>query len=300
MPHPLGELLLLIPPARDACRPDELRQLEDALRTHGVTARQVPLTGNPDDVVRRELKDGARFVALCGSQRALTEIAPAIIEAGDQVTLGLYPGSTQNDFACTFGLRTNPLAAAMFLAREGTEFRTDVGVVTTRGHDGAQRSHYLLNDAVVGLGAVAAARAERLHRLGRVGPLLGWWATLASYRRSHVDVDMVFAEWHDRATQVRIANGQFAHGGLHISPVALPDDGVWDIQVWHGPRHLPFTLQPKMLLTDHLPHRHISQWRQKRVEVSGPRPLPVAIDDRFVGTTPATFELLPKALRIKV
>ena len=111
---------------------------------------------------------------------------------------------------------------------------------------------------------------------------------------------MVFAQWHDRAVQVRISNGQFAHDGLHIAPRALPDDGVWDVQVWDGPRHLPFTLQPKMLLSDHLPHRHISTWRQKRVEVTSTPPSPVAVDDIFVGTTPATFELLPKKLRLKV
>jgi len=300
MPHSLGELALLVPPAPDACRPGELDELDQALRARGVETRRVALRGNPEDVVRREIKDGVRFVALCGSQRALTTIAAAIVEAGDDVTLGLYPGSTQNDFACTFGLRTNPVAAAVFLAREGTEMRVDVGVVTSVGRNGVVGQRYLFNDAVVGLGAVAATRGDRLRRLGRVGPLLGWWSALATYRPAHVDVDMVFAEWHDVATQVRVANGQFAHNGLHISPVALPDDGVWDIQVWAGPKHLPFTLQPKMVLTDHLPHPHISQWRQKRVEVTAPRPVQVAVDDRPAGVTPATFELLPKALRLKV
>jgi diacylglycerol kinase (ATP) len=300
MPHPLGELALLVPPAREACQPAELAELEQALRARGVETRRVSLQGNADDIVRRELKDGARFVALCGSQRALTTIGPALVESGVDVTLGLFPGSTQNDFACSFGLRAKPVPAAAFLAREGTEMLVDVGVVTTVGRDGTVARRYLFNDAVVGLGAVAATRGERLRRLGRFGGLLGWWSALATYRPRHLDVDMVFAEWHDRATQVRLANGQYAHNGLHISPVALPDDGVWDIQVWDGPRHLPFTLQPKMLLTDHLPHPHISMWRQKRVEVTAPRPVPVVVDDRPAGVTPATFELLPKALRLKI
>ena len=176
----------------------------------------------------------------------------------------------------------------------------DVGVVTVTGKDGKQHREYLINDAVIGLGAVVARRAHTLRVLGRVGGLLAWWSTLATYRRKHTDVDMVFAEWHDRAVQVRLSNGQFAHDGLHIAPLALPDDGVWDVQVWDGPRHLPFTLQPKMLLSDHVPHRHISQWRQKRVEIRSDPPSLVAVDDRVVGTTPATFELLPRALRLKI
>ncbi|MEO6714907.1 MAG: diacylglycerol kinase family protein [Mycobacteriales bacterium] len=299
MSHPLGVLTLLTPAGREACTAGELAELEAELNSAGVETRRVPLGADPGATVRREIAGGARYVVVCGSQRAFTEVVPAVVESAEEVVVGVFPGSRPHDFARTFGLRTNAAAAALSLTRADVML-VDVGVVTLRGLDGNERRHYLFNDAVIGLGAVVSRRMKRLRPLGRLGGLLSWWATLATYRRRHTDVDMVFAEWHAPMVQVRISNAQFAHDGLHIAPMALPDDGVWDVQVWDGPRHLPFTLQPKMLLSDHVPHRHISQWRQKRVEVTAAKPAPVAVDDTVVGTTPATFELLQQKLRLKI
>lgn len=298
MSHPLGVLTLLLPSPRDACTDDELRELEAHLQARDVETRRVPLGADPAETVRREIAGGARYVVVCGSQRTLTDVAPVVVDSAEEVVVGVFPGSQPNDFARTFGLRSNPAAAALSLARPDVML-VDVGVVTLTAN-GTKRREYLLNDAVIGLGAVVSRRSRKLRAFGRIGGLLSWWATCATYRRGHIDVDMVFAEWHARAVQVRISNCQFAYDGLHIAPMALPDDGVWDVQVWDGPRHLPFTLQPKMVLSDHVPHRHISQWRQKRVEVTTPRPTPVAVDDRVVGTTPATFELMQQKLRLKI
>jgi diacylglycerol kinase family enzyme len=298
MSHPLGALTLLVPPAREACTPDELASLQVELAKRGVVARAVDLGREPDETVRRQLEDGARWLALCGSDRALHQISAAVVEGGPDVVLGVFPGSTRNDFARGFGLHTNPVAAAHFLSRD-SEIAVDVGVAHFTG-DGTDRRSYVLNDAVIGLGAIALRREARLRPLGRVGGLLAWWSACATFRRTHVDVDMVFAEWHDTAVQVRLSNGQFAHDGLHIAPIALPDDGVWDVQVWDGPRSLPFVLQPKMVLGDHLPHPHVAQWRQKQVAVTSARALPVAIDGTASGTTPVSFELLPRALRLKI
>jgi len=299
LPHPLGVLTLLLPSPREACTDAELHELEASLRAKDVQTRRVSLGNEPAATVRREIAAGVRYLAVCGSQGALSAVIAAVVDTDEEVVLGVFPGSQPNDFARTFGLRNNTATSTMSLARPDVML-VDVGVVTCADPAGKPLRQYLLNDAVVGLGAVVSRRQRRLRRLGRFSGLMGWWSTLASYRPRRIDVDMVFAQWNDRAVQVRISNGQFAHDGLHIAPRALPDDGVWDVQVWDGPRHLPFTLQPKMMLSDHLPHRHISTWRQKRVEVSSTPPSPVAVDDIFIGTTPATFELLPKKLRLKI
>jgi diacylglycerol kinase family enzyme len=298
MSHQLGELCLLLPRGRDACAPDELAELEQALAGRGVSSRRVELGQDPEGATSRLIDSGATYVAVCGSQRILTRVLATVVDTAPEVVVGVFPGGAPNDFARTFGLKTNPTAAARSLARPDV-MGVDVGVVTYADRSGNSRRAHVFNDAVIGLGAVVARRQARLDRLGRVGGLLAWWSTLASYRPGHVDVDMVFAQWHDRAVQVRLSNCQFAYDGLNIAPLALPDDGVWDVQVWDGPRHLPFTLQPKMVLSDHVPHRHISQWRQKRVEVSSER-VALAVDDRYLGTTPATFELLPQRLRLKI
>ena len=300
MPHPLGEVALLVARGADAPDAAALTALEDELSRRGVTHHRVPLISS--GAATAESRLGTRLLVVCGAQRAFRAVVGELRSAGTvaaDVVVGVFPAGRSHDFAKSFGLDVNPRAAASLLSSDRI-MRVDLGRATVADASGEPQVHLVVNDVVVGLGAAVSRRAARLGRVPRVGALGAWWSALATYRPRHLDVDMTFAEWHDEAVQVRIANGQFAHDGLHVSPLALPDDGAWDVQVWDGPVHLPFTLQPKMLLGEHLPHEHIAQWRQKRVEVTAPRATPVAVDGSYVGTTPASFELDAGALRLKI
>jgi diacylglycerol kinase family enzyme len=287
MGHPLGDVVLLLP-SRDTASPDNVTALEAALAARDIASRRVSLGDDPRAVAEREIANGARLLVHCGGQASLVRWLPAVV--GTDVVAGVFPGGAANDFAKTFGLDTNPEAAAILL--DSPRFlRVDVGVATVEG-----RETYVFNHAVVGLGAEVAKRLGR----SRFGHLLAWYRAMARHRETRYDVDMTFAEYHAPAVEVRLSNGQWAHGGLHAAPTALPDDGAWDVQVWAGSRTLPFSSQPNMLRGEHLPHDDVTQWRQKQAEVVATPPALVAVDDVVVGRTPATFTLLPKALRLKI
>ncbi len=295
MAHPLGPLALLVPAGRHGPIPGQLEELETELTARALDHHRVDLGDDPAAAVRAAIAAGSRYVVACGVQDVAVSILPALVDpdgTSPDVVLGLFPGGRVNDFAHTFGLGLDPDVAAALLAGPRV-MRVDVGVADLAG-----RRRLVLNDAVVGLGASAARSASR----SGLRRLLTWWSTTALYRRPLVDVDMTFAEWHGRLVQAHLANGQYALDHLHVAPLSLPDDGAWDVQVWSGPRHLPFTAQPRMLRGEHLPHEHISQWRHVRVAMTahGHRSVPVAIDGRPAGQLPATFTLLPKALRLKI
>lgn len=284
MAHALGELVLLQADAE----PAQVAELEAALAERDVTFRRIPLGDDPRATAEREIAAGGRLLVHLGGQDSLVRWLPAVVST--EVLAGVFPGGVRNDFARTFGLETNPVAAAILLASPRL-MRVDVGVARLGGTE-----HHVFNHAVVGLGAEVARRMGR----SRVGALAAWYRALARHKATTYDVDMTFAEYHAEAVQVRVSNGQYAMGGLHTAPTALPDDGAWDVQVWSGPRALPFSLQPKMVRGEHLPNEHVAQWRQKRAEVAATPPALVAVDDVVVGRTPVTFELLPKALRLKI
>ncbi|HEX8003071.1 MAG TPA: hypothetical protein VF519_10300 [Mycobacteriales bacterium] len=285
MTHPLGELVLLVPD-EDPAEPEQLAELATALRHKGIAYRTVPLGRDALAGATREVERGGRLLVHCGGQASLVRWLPLAVNT--DVVVGLFPGGASNDLARTFGL-TMPGEAYAILLEGPRVIRSDVGVARVGG-----RETYVFNHAVVGLTAAAVGPRSR------VGRLAAWYRAMALHRPTRYDVDMTFAEYHAAATQVRLANGQYALDGLYVAPAALPDDGAWDVQVWAGARTLPFALQPKMLRGEHLPHQDVTQWRQKRVTVEATPPAPVAVDDVVVGTTPATFELLPKALRIKI
>jgi diacylglycerol kinase family enzyme len=57
---------------------------------------------------------------------------------------------------------------------------------------------------------------------------------------------------------------------------------------------------PKVYRGTHLPHRNIAELRASRVTVETDVPYPIEADGEVLGTTPATFEIIPGALRLKV
>jgi diacylglycerol kinase family enzyme len=100
---------------------------------------------------------------------------------------------------------------------------------------------------------------------------------------------------------VIVANGRFLAGGMKITPDAEPDDGLFDVLLIGDvtKRDLLLTL-PKIYRGTHLPHPKAEVLRGSMVSIEAPIPLPVELDGEQPGTTPATFEVVPRALRLRV
>ena len=67
-----------------------------------------------------------------------------------------------------------------------------------------------------------------------------------------------------------------------------------------GPRSEAFTLLPKVFRGEHLPHPNIIELKSRRLHVEAERELAVEADGKPLGTTPATFEVVPQAISLKI
>ena len=99
---------------------------------------------------------------------------------------------------------------------------------------------------------------------------------------------------------VIVANCGGYGGGMHMTPNAKPDDGVFDVLLIGDvtKRDLVRTL-PKIYRGTHLPHPKAEELRGRVVRVDAETP-PVELDGEQPGTTPVTFEVVPDALRLRV
>lgn len=88
---------------------------------------------------------------------------------------------------------------------------------------------------------------------------------------------------------------------MKISPRSYPGDAVLDVLVFKGPKTDSFTFLPKIYRGEHIPHDHIEEFRVKRaLTIEAERPLPIEADGEILGSTPATFEVVPHAIRMKL
>jgi YegS/Rv2252/BmrU family lipid kinase len=224
------------------------------------------------------------------------------IAGREGVELAVIPRGTGWDFARSLGLpRALDAAAAVAL---GNSARTiDLGRVTFRSWGGEEAVSYFANVASAGMSGAIAQRANDTTKAlgGKVSYVWATFAVFARWSNTEVDVDVDGETRHARMHDVVVANGSSFGGGMKICPDASPDDGAFDVlligDLTKG--DLMLTL-PKTFRGTHLPHPKAELLRGRTVTVDAPEPLPLQLDGEQPGTTPARFELVPQALRVRI
>jgi diacylglycerol kinase family enzyme len=88
---------------------------------------------------------------------------------------------------------------------------------------------------------------------------------------------------------------------MKLAPDALPDDGLFEVVLIGDVGKVDFlTTAPKIYKGRHVDHPKVEVVRSKRVEVDAAERLPIEVEGEQVGTTPAVFEVVPGALRVRV
>jgi YegS/Rv2252/BmrU family lipid kinase len=308
MTSAFGELTVIVNPhAGRRHVGDEVPELERNLRARGLSYRLMR-TGGPGDATRmatEALRDGSRFLVAVGGDGTVHEVVNGMFEDGhpivDDVVLGVVAAGSGCDFIRTFGLPGDATRACNHLVGENT-YPLDVGRITFRASDGAERSVYFANVAEAGLGAAVAARAERMSpRLGQAKYFLGFWLVMPRFKLAHVRVQADRRTFEGPAYLVVVGNAQYYGGGMRISPRSYPGDAILDVLVFKGPKSDSFTLLPKIYRGDHVPNDHVAELRVRReLTIDADRPLPIEADGEVLGTTPATVEILAQAIRLKL
>ena len=306
MTSPFGPLVIIANPkagrGKLSAALDEIDHvLKDAALEHRIVETTHP--GHATQAARDALRGGERYLVAAGGDGTVHEVVNGMLEDGGPVAadavLGVVAAGSGCDFVRSFGIPGDAVQAARHLAGDAVR-QIDVGRVTYAAGDG-QVSRYFANIAQVGLGASVVAWAARLPAL--LGPTrynAGFWLALPGFRLATVKLvaDGQAYEW--RAHNVVVANCQFYGGGMRISPKSEPDDGVLDVLAMVGPKSDAFTIVPKVYKGTHLPHRGIAELRASRIRVEASAPLGIEADGEMLGTTPATFEIIRKAIQLKV
>jgi diacylglycerol kinase (ATP) len=265
--------------------------------------RYTERAGHATELARAALASGSRFLVAVGGDGTVHEVVNGMIADDKPVNpdavLGVVAAGTGSDFIKTFGI---PAMAGHAVAHlDGPEsFSIDIGKITY-DQNGDTAVRYFPNIAEVGLGAEVVARALRLPRwLGPTVYLVAFWLTIRKHRPARVAVDLIDRRYEGPMNNLVVANGQFFGGGMKIAPKAAPTDGLLDIQVEHARKRDAIAIMPKVFKGEHLPHPDILEAKRVKVSITSERPLRIEADGEVLGYTPATFELLRNALKLKV
>lgn len=306
MSSPFGRLTLIVNPRAGRGRVGRaLPEIEWRIQSGGLDYRIIETAG-PGDAVRAArdaLAGGDRFLVAVGGDGTVHEVVNGMIHEDrprdPEAVLGVLAAGSGCDFVRTFGLPNDPRRGVRHLLGDHL-YPIDIAKVRYTA-DGTEQIRYSPNIAEAGLGAEAVRRAVRLPRwVGRGRYFLGFWLAMSGHRPTQVRVKTDRKEFLGVANNVVVANCQYYGGGMRISPRSYPGDGLLDVQISTGPRSDAFTTIPKIYRGEHVPSPRIKEYRAREVAIDADRPLAVEADGEPLGTTPATFTVLPQIIRLKI
>jgi YegS/Rv2252/BmrU family lipid kinase len=306
MTSPFGPLVVIANPRAGRGKVEKrLPPIERVLTDAGLAYRIVRTThpGHATQAAHEALRGGERYLVAVGGDGTVHEVVNSMIQDDKPVAAGAVIGMVAAGSGCdivrSFGLPGDAVEATRHLAGDAVR-PIDLGKVTFRSGS-SEVTRYFPNIAEAGLGAAVVVRTDTLPRfLGPAKYFCGFWLTLPAFQPAAVRLDADGQSFEWRAYNVVAANCRFYGGGMHISPRSEPDDGLLDVLVMVGPKIDAFTMLPKVYKGTHLPHRNIVELRVKRMRLDADPPFRIEADGEILGTTPATFEVIPKPIRVKV
>jgi YegS/Rv2252/BmrU family lipid kinase len=267
------------------------------LRSLGVshTLRICEGPEDPERFARLAATDGAEIVAALGGDGQVGACANGVM--GTDSALAVIPAGTGNDFARHLGLdRKDPLAAVRLLAAPMFK-RIDAVKVTT-----PERERYYVNIGGAGFDSEVNEHANKVRRLqGTAKYVYSTFVTLARFAAGEFIVKVDGEDHPFKGMMLAVGNATSYGGGMRVTPDARSDDGLLDVCVIQElPKWQFVKAFSKVFSGKHVQHPAVTMLRGKQIEISADRPFQVYADGEPVGCLPATFSVIPSALRVVV
>ena len=182
------------------------------------------------------IEQGFRNLIIAGGDGTLNEAVNGIFSQTvcppEEITIGMIPVGTGNDWIKTFGI-PNDYKSAIKLLKKGDTMRQDVGRISFSENESA-KTCYFANMAGFGFDAMVAAKTNRLKDKGRKGIMLYLQALGASFlkfktAKTHVIIDG--QEFDELIFSVSIGIGKFNGGGMMQAPGAIPNNGHFQVTI---------------------------------------------------------------------
>ncbi len=217
---------------------------------------------------------------------------------GTNAEIAVLPNGTGQDFGRTHGIPTG-FDDAVRVALAGEARAIDIGRVVL-----GDETRYFANVGSAGMSGSVARRANTMSKRlgGRATFFYALTREFIAWQNTEVTVRLADGEERSGAMHdVIVAIGRWHGGGMKLAPDAIHDDGLFDVVFIGDVNKLDFlTTAPRLYSGKYLSHPKVDHVRSATVEIDATEPLPVEVDGEPIGTTPARFEVVPAALRVRV
>jgi len=182
------------------------------------------------------IERGFRNLIIAGGDGSLNEAVNGIFSQNfcfpEEITVGMIPVGTGNDWIKTFGI-PNYYNEAVKILNQGEIMRQDIGRITFSEND-LTKNCYFANMAGFGFDAMVATKTNQLKNKGRNGISLYLQAlssSLFNYRTTKTQVVIDGQKIDELIFSVSIGIGKYNGGGMMQAPGAIPNNGLFQVTI---------------------------------------------------------------------
>jgi len=253
---------------------------------------------------KKYVLEGYRNILVAGGDGSLNEVVNGIFlqnkVAISEITIGMLPVGTGNDWIRTFGI-PDDYNKALEIIKNGQTVFQDVGKIAYKTKR-EEKQRFFVNMAGFGFDAVVAAKVNRLKDKGWSGKKLYLWALLYSYLKYNTKRMKIIVNgqtFDDFIFTASIGIGKYNGGGMMQSPDAVPTNGQFNItlirkiNLWGLITNISGLYSGKYV-KDH----RVSAAVGNEIQISSKRKIPGEADGEHLGNANYKIEIIPNQLRV--
>jgi YegS/Rv2252/BmrU family lipid kinase len=310
-------LVIVNPASADGATREDWPKIASDLRTHfgPFSVEFTESVGHARTLASDAAKRGTKLIIACGGDGTISEVANGIIDSGTETELGILPAGTGSDFRRSVGCPTNVAEAARAL-RDGRVKTIDAVRIAFINESGERETRYSINVASFGMSTEVLDRAASgeakkwvpASTPRRVTSRLSYAAATVktTFTASPADVFVQIDDEQERRLRVAelcVANARYYGGAMKIAPDAKLDDGKFDVvTIGDATSFRLLTNAPRLYFGAHLSMSEVTHRLAKKLiarPANKEKEVRVELDGEVLGRLPATFEICPRALRIR-
>ena len=268
---------------------------------------QTTCRGEAKHLTRQELENGVLRVVAVGGDGHLNEVINGFIEndlpVNSDAALSFLMTGTGCDFQRSLGIPANWQSAVENL-KQAKVRQIDLGKVTFTKLDSTKQVRYFDNIASFGLsGAVDRFIENSRPPAFLKGTPLFLWATIKTVL-THPNQTVKFQIDDGPEQQIKtrlglLANGRYFGGAMLAAPEAELDNGMLDLLMLKEISLIKFLWHlPKIYKGTHLKIPEVFFQKVRRFSASSTEQIILDIDGESPGYLEATFEVLPRILKL--
>ena len=256
------------------------------------------------ELARKLVSTGTTHLIVAGGDGTLNEVVNGIFlaeqESHHEITIGMIPVGTGNDWIKTFGIPDH-YQKAIDIIKEHKTVMQDVGEITYRIEEQISK-RYFVNIAGFGFDALVAQKANDLKSKDITGIrvyIQSLFSGYLTYKSRHSKITIDGTSLNINLFSASIGIGKFNGGGMMQVPEANPIQGLFHITVIRRIGIWGILKNFKGLYSgSFVKDKRVSTHAGKNIEITSRIPLPGEADGETLGIGTFTISIIPHRLRV--